>query len=110
MAHRTPLRAHHALMQEESQKELLTLTTLPESTRELINMALDIRNKERILEGQPKYESVEAMVRPDSVMLRARPGPLERAQRLIIVCHAFGVCAGRLVHGIRGRGKRHVQR
>jgi len=41
---------------------LITFESLDKTGREMIEMALTARNKERILSGLPKYESVDAMV------------------------------------------------
>jgi hypothetical protein len=109
MGARTPLRARHLLMQSDDEKELLTLATLPESTRELIDMALEIRNKERILEGQPKYESVEGMVGPASaaatlVRPYAHAGTMAASQKVKRPSHDSTLCSspctGGVVHGV----------
>jgi len=41
---------------------LVTYASLDKTGREVIEIALAQRNRERLLEGQPKYESVQAMV------------------------------------------------
>ena len=41
---------------------LITFASLDKTGAEMIEMALDARNKERILAGEPKYENVQAMV------------------------------------------------
>lgn len=43
-------------------KTLITFASLDKTGQEMIEMALATRNKERILAGEPKYESVEGMV------------------------------------------------
>ena len=42
---------------------LITLNGISESYRMQVEKALMERNKERIMSGMPKYESIEAMVR-----------------------------------------------
>ena len=41
---------------------LISWASLDDTSRQMLDMALGERNKERILEGQPKYEDVQAMV------------------------------------------------
>ena len=41
---------------------LITFQSLDKTGKEMINMALDDRNKARILAGEPKYESLDAMI------------------------------------------------
>ena len=41
---------------------LITQASLDKTGKEMIEMALETRNRERILAGEPKYESVDAMI------------------------------------------------
>ena len=43
-------------------KVLITFASVDKTGKEMIGMALDQRNRERILAGQPKYESIDAMI------------------------------------------------
>jgi len=51
-------------MQQERIQEnaLVSLTTMSASYRELIDTALEERNRERIQAGQPEYKDVEDMI------------------------------------------------
>ncbi len=58
---------------------LVTYASLDDTGREMIEMALVQRNKERMLAGEPKYESVEAMV-DAYVVFNGKEKGLSRAQ------------------------------
>lgn len=57
-------RSARPLMQQELIQEnaLVSLTTMSASYRELIDTALEERNRERIQTGQPEYKDVEDMI------------------------------------------------
>jgi len=70
-----PLRVHHGLRMDAAPKTddevfpigpdgdvLITFDSLDKTGREMIDMALTARNKERILSGLPKYEGLDAMI------------------------------------------------
>ena len=43
-------------------KTLITWASLDQTGKDMINMALAQRNKERVLAGESKYEDVDAMI------------------------------------------------
>ena len=43
-------------------KVLITWASLDKTGKEMIEMALETRNRERILSGEPKYENIDAMI------------------------------------------------
>lgn len=54
--------AEPTVAEEEADKTLITLDAISDNYRMQVENALMLRNKERIMSGMPKYESIEAMV------------------------------------------------
>lgn len=54
--------AEGASSEEADGKRLITLASLDDGANQMIDDALALRNRERILSGLPKYETVEEMV------------------------------------------------
>ena len=83
---------------------LIALSSLDSDGRKMIDEALELRNRERILAGQTRYDDVDAMVRA-----RARGSPfyLRRLPQPHLVSVALSPCTDRSIHGIRGTRSRH---